>query len=152
MKKETKKTTKKVTKKPTFIVDLTKAETCEDVKFEFIKAKATQGVAITEDEILYLVSLGATIFMNYMDKCINKIMAEKDLDLQKDINEMMDIILSEEDPTSEQLEKFDFNKDGKINGTDIQARINASRNADKPKKPWYKRFWAWLTKPFRKNK
>lgn len=25
-------------------------------------------------------------------------------------------------------------------------------NAIKPKKPWYKRFWAWLTKPFRKNK
>jgi len=22
----------------------------------------------------------------------------------------------------------------------------------KPKKPWYKRFWGWLTKPFRKNK
>lgn len=22
----------------------------------------------------------------------------------------------------------------------------------KPKKPWYKRFWGWLTKPFKKNK
>lgn len=21
-----------------------------------------------------------------------------------------------------------------------------------PKKPWYKRFWGWLTKPFKKNK
>ena len=22
----------------------------------------------------------------------------------------------------------------------------------KPKKPWYKRFWGWITKPFKKNK
>lgn len=75
MKKETKKVTKKVTKKPKFIVDLTKAETCEDIKFEFIKAKATNGVAITEDEILFLVNLGAKIAMEYIDKCITELEA-----------------------------------------------------------------------------
>ena len=25
-------------------------------------------------------------------------------------------------------------------------------NIGKPKKPWYKRFWGWITKPFKKNK
>lgn len=30
--------------------------------------------------------------------------------------------------------------------------LNMISKAVKPKKPWYKRFWAWLTKPFRKNK
>ena len=30
--------------------------------------------------------------------------------------------------------------------------LNMISKAIKPKKPWYKRFWAWLTKPFRKNK
>jgi len=76
MKKETKKVTKKVTKKPKFIVDLTKAETCEDIKFEFIRAKATQGVAITEDEILFLVNIGATIAFDYIDKCVTELEAK----------------------------------------------------------------------------
>lgn len=74
MKKETKtvkKTAKKVTKKkPTFIVDLTKAETPEDVKFEFIRAKATSGVKVTEDEIKFLVMAGATLMMDMIDSYI----------------------------------------------------------------------------------
>lgn len=104
MKKETKKVTKKTVKKtvikPKFIVDLTKAETCEDIKFEFIKAKATQGVAVTEEDILFLVNLGAEIALKYIDMCIEEI----------------------------------------------------NKKATQPKKPWYKRFWGWLTKPFKKNK
>ena len=73
MKKETKtvkKAAKKVTKKPTFVVDLTKAETPEDIKFEFIRAKATQGVKVTEDEIRFLVMTGATILMDMIDSYI----------------------------------------------------------------------------------
>ena len=127
MKKETKttkktaakKTAKKVTKKPAFIVDLTKAETCDDVKFEFIKAKATQGVAITEDDILFLVMLGANLAMEYIDKCIEEI-NKKTVKIQDDklYNELESLI----------------------------------KKAIKPKKPWYNRFWGWLTKPFKKNK
>ena len=29
---------------------------------------------------------------------------------------------------------------------------NIFKNIGKPKKPWYKRFWGWVTKPFKKNK
>ena len=32
---------------------------------------------------------------------------------------------------------------------DIMKLIEKKLN---PKKPWYKRFWGWLTKPFKKNK
>ena len=87
MKKETKKVTKKTAKKtvvkPKFIVDLTKAETCDDIKFEFIKAKATQGVAITEDDILFLVMLGANIAVEYIDMCIEQI-NKKTIKIQDD--------------------------------------------------------------------
>lgn len=123
MKKETKKTTKKVAKKvtskPKFIVDLTKVETCEDIKFEFIKAKATQGVAITEDDILFLVNLGAEIALEYIDKCIDEINKQT--------------IKIQDDKLFDEL-------------------TNLLRKATQPKKPWYKRFWSWITKPFKKNK
>jgi len=69
MKKETAKTTKKYK----FVVDLTKVETAEDIKFEFIRAKATNGVAITEDDILFLVNIGAKIALEYIDTCITEI-------------------------------------------------------------------------------
>ena len=124
MKKETKttkKATKKVTKKvePKFVVDLTKANTTDDIKFEFIKAKATQGVAITEDDILFLVNLGAEIAMKYIDMCI------------------------------EEIEK----KTVKIHDEKLYKELtDLLKKATKPKKPWYKRFWSWLTKPFKKNK
>lgn len=123
MKKETKKTTKKVAKKvtskPKFIVDLTKVETCEDIKFEFIKAKATQGVAITEDDILFLVNLGAEIALEYIDKCIDEINKQT--------------IKIQDDKLFDEL-------------------TNLLKKATQPKKPWYKRFWSWITKPFKKNK
>lgn len=123
MKKETKKVTKKTAKKtvvkPKFIVDLTKAETCEDIKFEFIKAKATQGVAITEEDILFLVNLGAEIALKYIDMCIEEINKKA--------------VKIEDDKLFDELTKL-------------------LKKATQPKKPWYKRFWGWLTKPFRKNK
>lgn len=122
MKKETKKVTKTAVKKtaikPKFIVDLTKVKTCEDIKFEFIKAKATQGVAITEDDILFLVNLGAEIAMKYIDMCI------------------------------EEIEK----KTVKIHDEKLYKELtDLLKKATEPKKPWYKRFWSWLTKPFKKK-
>jgi hypothetical protein len=118
-KKVTKKETKKVTKKPKFIVDLTKAETCEDVKFEFIKAKATQGVAITEEDILFLINIGAEIAIKYIDMCI------------------------------EEINK----KTIKIHDEKLYSELeHILKKAMKPKKPWYKRFWGWMKKPFKKNK
>ena len=122
MKKETKKVAKKTAKKtvikPKFIVDLTKAETCEDIKFEFIKAKATQGVAITEEDILFLVNLGAEITLKYIDMCIEEINKKT--------------VKIEDDKLFNELEKL-------------------LKKATQPKKPWYKRFWGWLTKPFKKK-
>jgi len=52
---------KNIKTKPAFIVDLTNVGNCDDIKFEFIRAKATQGVAITEDDITWLVMLGVKI-------------------------------------------------------------------------------------------
>ena len=52
---------KNIKTKPAFIVNLTNVENCDDIKFEFIRAKATQGVAITEDDITWLVMLGVKI-------------------------------------------------------------------------------------------
>lgn len=52
---------KNIKTKPAFIVNLTDIENCDDIKFEFIRAKATQGVAITEDDITWLVMLGVKI-------------------------------------------------------------------------------------------
>lgn len=34
----------------------------------------------------------------------------------------------------------------------VKSVFNAITKAAAPKKPWYKRFWGWITKPFKKNK
>lgn len=60
----------KKTPKYTFIVDLTDCVSPEDVKFEFIKAKATSGVAITEDDINFILTIGMTIALDTIDSAI----------------------------------------------------------------------------------
>ena len=108
---------KKTVKKPAFIVDLTKAETCEDIKFEFIRAKAKAGVKLDDEEIYFLVNLGAVLAIEVIDDCIEKLNA-KTVHIQDDkLYEKLEGILKE---------------------------------AMEPKKPWYKRFWNWITKPFKK--
>ncbi|MEE3413864.1 MAG: hypothetical protein VZR53_00650 [Prevotella sp.] len=66
---------KNIKTKPAFIVDLTNIENCDDIKFQFIRAKATQGVAITEDDIAWLVMLGVKItgdILNEIDEGCEK--------------------------------------------------------------------------------
>jgi hypothetical protein len=58
--------------KPLFIADLTEAETPEDVKFEFIRAKAKAGVKLTDNEIMWLVKLGSNITIEVIDEHITK--------------------------------------------------------------------------------
>ena len=53
--------------KPTIIVDLTQAETCEDVRFEFTRAKAKAGVPLTDADINQVVSYGATLALDTID-------------------------------------------------------------------------------------
>ncbi len=55
MKKNTKKT------KPAFVVDLTNAETAEDVKIAFIEAKVKAGVPINMQELLSYAIMGIEI-------------------------------------------------------------------------------------------
>lgn len=45
-------------------------------------------------------------------------------------------------------DKYTKIEDDKL-AQDILKLIEKSVN---PKKPWYKRFWGWVTKPFKKNK
>lgn len=107
----------KKTVKPAFIVDLTKAETCEDIKFEFIRAKAKAGVKLDDEEIFFLVNLGATMAIEVIDECIEQLNAKT--------------VHIHDDKLYNKLEGI-------------------LKEAMEPKKPWYKRFWAWMTKPFKK--
>ena len=58
--------------KPTIIVDLTQAETCEDVRFEFNRAKAKAGVPLTDAEINSVVAYGATLALDTIDQFCEK--------------------------------------------------------------------------------
>lgn len=53
--------------KSTIIVDLTQTETCEDVRFEFTRAKAKAGVPLTDAEINSVVAYGATLALDTID-------------------------------------------------------------------------------------
>lgn len=116
--KKTDNKTKKSTKKPAIIVDLTNVYTPEDIKFEFIRAKAHAGV-LTDEEIYSLVKYGSTLTLDMIDACIAEFYANN-------------VRVIKDDELVKQLTKVVMNK------------IN-------PKKPWYKRFWGWITKPFKKN-
>lgn len=109
---------KKTTKKPAFIVDLTKAESVTDIKFEFIRAKAKAGVKLDDEEIFFLVNLGATMAIEVIDECIEQLNAKT--------------VHIHDDKLYNKLEGI-------------------LKEAMEPKKPWYKRFWGWITKPFKKK-
>lgn len=53
--------------KPTIIVDLTKVESCDDIRFEFNRAKAKAGVPLTDAEINQVVAYGAKLTLNAID-------------------------------------------------------------------------------------
>ena len=116
MKKET-----KTTKKIKYIVDLTGAETPEDVKYEFIKTKALNGVKITEDEFKFIVRYGADLAFEVIDACVD---------------------------TYVKSSNYTKIEDDKL----AQEMLELINKTLHPKKPWYKRFWGWVTKPFKKNK
>jgi len=58
----------KSTKKPIIVVDLTNIESCEDIKFEFTRAKAKAGVALTDAEINSVVAYGAHLALDVIDQ------------------------------------------------------------------------------------
>lgn len=104
MKKETK-TTKKATKKtvkPKFVVDLTKVYTADDIQFEFIKAKATQGAGVSEEDIKFLVNLGANMMIDIIDAYIgeigNKAVVCTDKKIVTDIINYIEKKISKKDP------------------------------------------------------
>lgn len=63
----------KTTKKPEFIVDLTKCESPESVKFEVIRAKAKAGKKLTDQELMFIVRLGAQTMTEIIDEQIEKL-------------------------------------------------------------------------------
>lgn len=81
--------------KPLFIADLTEAETPEDVKFEFIRAKAKAGVKLTDNEIMWLVKLGSNITIEVIDEHITKL---KPIDVSKEKVDKIINILTKKEP------------------------------------------------------
>lgn len=59
---------KKNIKKPMVIVDLTKVETCDDIRFEFTRAKAKAGLPLTDQEINQVVAYGAHLALETIDQ------------------------------------------------------------------------------------
>ena len=123
--KTTKKTTTKTTKKtkPTFVVDLTNAESYKDVKIAFIAAKVNAGVAITKSELAFVISeamtTGALVVLDTMEEFFAKAkVIEAD---EKQLKKFMEAVKELENPVEDE-------------------------KPVEPKKPWYKRFWNWLTR------
>ena len=85
--------------KPLFIADLTEAGTPEDVKFEFIRAKAKAGVKLTDNEIMWLVKLGSNITIEVIDEHITKMkpIAQFDNVSKEKVDEIFKI-LTKKDP------------------------------------------------------
>lgn len=81
--------------KPLFIADLTEAETPEDVKFEFIRAKAKAGVKLTDNEIMWLVKLGSNITIEVIDENITKL---KPINVSKEKVDKIINILTKKEP------------------------------------------------------
>lgn len=122
--KTTKKTTKTTKKtKPTFVVDLTNAESYKDVKIAFIAAKVNAGIAITKSELAFVIAeamaTGALVVLDTMDEFFAKAkVIEAD---EKQLKKFMEAVKDLEKPVEEE-------------------------EPVEPKKPWYKRFWNWLTR------
>ena len=60
----------KKTKKIPYVVNLTEAETPADVAFEFARGKAKAGIALTEAEIMSIVTYGARLTMEAIDDAL----------------------------------------------------------------------------------
>ena len=103
---------KKNTKKPTFIVDLTNIECCEDIRFEFVKAKATQGVAVSKEDIEFIVNYGANLAINLIDSYIakfcdaNSVVQITDKNVVKDIVKYVEKKIVKKEPWYKRLWKW----------------------------------------------
>ena len=53
--------------KPVIVVDLTQVETCDDIRFEFTRAKAKAGAPLTDEEINQVVRYGAKLALDTID-------------------------------------------------------------------------------------
>ena len=67
---------KKNIKKPVIVVDLTNIETCDDIRFEFTRAKAKAGVPLTDQEINQVVAYGAHLALDTIDQFCGQYAAE----------------------------------------------------------------------------
>lgn len=101
--------------KPKYIVDLTKVESCEDIKLQFIKAKSLAGVKITEDEFKFIIKYGTELAFDTIDLYL------------AEYTKYMNTVTIQNDKL-------------------VKDMIELIEKAIKPKKPWYKRFWGWLTR------
>lgn len=79
--------------KPTIIVDLTKAETCDDIRFEFTRAKAKAGIPLTDQEINQVVAYGARLTLNMIDQFFDQFTIEKfTIDCKRDTKNIIKAI------------------------------------------------------------
>ena len=62
--------------KPVIVVDLTKVETTDDIRFEFTRAKAKAGVPLTDQEINQVVAYGAHLALDTIDQFCEQYAAE----------------------------------------------------------------------------
>ena len=67
---------KKNIRKPVIVVDLTKVETTDDIRFEFTRAKAKAGVPLTDQEINQVVAYGAHLALDTIDQFCEQYAAE----------------------------------------------------------------------------
>ncbi len=83
---------------PLFIADLTEAETPEDVKFEFIRAKAKAGVKLTDNEIMWLVKLGSNLTIEVIDEHLIKMkpIAQFDNVSKEKVNKIFKLLTKKE--------------------------------------------------------
>jgi len=62
--------------KPVIVVDLTKVETFDDIRFEFIRAKAKAGAPLTEQEINQVIAYGAKLALDTIDAFCEQYVSE----------------------------------------------------------------------------
>ncbi len=68
--------TVKKTNKPTIVVDLTNIESCEDIQFEFNRAKAKAGIPLTDAEIDSVVAYGAHLALDVIDQFCDQLYSQ----------------------------------------------------------------------------
>ena len=107
--------------KPMIIVDLTKVETCDDIQFEFTRAKAKAGKPLTDQEINQVVRYGAHLALELIDQFCDEYSSKwerVEIKDQKQIKKAIEI---------------------------IEKMMKPKKDA------WYKRVWNWVKKPFVKK-